>query len=145
MPGGYCGKSHKEIKRIKKFIAETNQRYSEKFVELSREEIGRCQCAPEKAWRNKNYLVYLYHDREFLRLCVQRTTIKDDGSFEDGISWDRIQQIKSAIGFGDYWGLEVFPADKSLVNVSNIRHIWLFEERPAFAWSGKDDVTGVGA
>ena len=145
MPGGYCGKSHKEIKLIKKYISEVNQRFSDKFVEIPSDEIKGCSYAPEKAWRNKNYLVYLYHDREFLRLCVQRTTIKDDGSFDDGISWDRIQQIKSAVGFGDYWGLEVFPADKALVNVSNIRHIWLFKDRPAFAWSGKDDVTGVGA
>lgn len=117
MPGGYYGKSHKEIKRIRKFIAEVNQRFGEKFVEIPREEIGRCQYG---------------------------TTIKDDGSFDDGISWDRIQQIKSAVGFGDYWGLEVFPTDKTLVNVSNIRHIWLFEERPPFAWSGEECVAVRG-
>ena len=49
MPGGYCGKSHKEIKLIKKYISEVNQRFGEKFVEIPSEEIGRCQYAPEKA------------------------------------------------------------------------------------------------
>ena len=138
MPGGYEGKSHKEIKAIKKAIAENNRRYTDNFVELPREEIGK-PFPPERVWRNKRYLVSLYIDsiNGHLRLSIQRTTINDDGTYEDGISWDKLQEIKSQVGFGDWWGLEVFPVDWHLVNVSNIRHIWLFRERPPFAWGNK--------
>ena len=136
MPGGYAGQSHRAIKQIKKSIAENNRRYTEVFVEIPRNEIQKIEYCPKKAWRNKRYLACLYEDytNGYLRLCVQRTTIKDDGSYEDGISWDKIQEIKNLLGFGDWWGLEVYPSDKDLVNVSNIRHIWLFKEPPAFAW-----------
>lgn len=147
MPGGYEGKSHREIKAIKKAIAENNKRYTETFVELPREEFENYSFPPERTWRNKNYLASLYKDyaNGNLRLSVQRATIKDDGSYEDGISWDKIQEIKRLVGFGDWWGLEVFPADDQLVNVSNIRHVWLFKERPPFAWEGKVANTTCGA
>ena len=147
MPGGYEGKSHKEIKAIKKVIAENNRRYTDSFVELSREEIEDKSFPPLRTWRNKRYLVSLYADNSngYLRLSIQRTTINDDGSYEDGISWDKIQEIKGLVGFGDWWGVEVFPADGHLVNVSNIRHVWLFKERPPFAWGERVVNTRCGA
>ena len=139
MPGGYEGESHKEIKAIKKVIAENNRKYTDKFVEIPREELDDKSFPPKRACRNNRYMAYLYEDytNGYLRLCVQRTTINDDGTYEDGISWDKIQEIKRLVGFGDWWGLEVFPADDHLINVSNIRHIWLFKERPSFAWNNK--------
>ncbi len=48
---------------------------------------------------------------------------RSDG--KSGISWDTLQQIKNEMVGQDAWAIEVFPAQDSLVNEANIRHLWL--------------------
>jgi hypothetical protein len=88
------------------------------------------------AWESPQFLVVLYAERSGRRLSINRARLKPDGSgrWDDGITWDTLQEIKSKIGLGDCWGVEVFPPDDELVDVANIRHIWLLPEPPAFAW-----------
>jgi hypothetical protein len=31
--------------------------------------------------------------------------------------------------------VEVYPPDEAVVNVANIRHLWLLAEAPAYAWN----------
>lgn len=37
-------------------------------------------------------------------------------------------------GLADSWAVEVFPADADVVNVANMRHLWILPDAPAFAW-----------
>lgn len=46
-----------------------------------------------------------------------------DGS--DGITWDDLQWIKRAAGYGDREAVEVYPLDDDVVNVANMRHLWI--------------------
>jgi hypothetical protein len=70
------------------------------------------------------------------RLSVNRT--RHAGSrWEAGITWDDLQECKRAAGYGDRWAVEVFPADVDLVNVANMRHLWLLDEAPAWEWRRK--------
>lgn len=43
----------------------------------------------------------------------------------DGITWDDLQWLKAAVGFGDREAVEVFPRDCDVVNVANMRHLWV--------------------
>ena len=88
----------------------------------------------EKVWRSREFLVQLYNSRGHLRLSVNRTRLLGNGRWDDGISWDELQRLKAEAGFGERWAVEVYPADDDVVNVANMRHLWLLAERPAFAW-----------
>ena len=90
------------------------------------------------AWRSRTHLAQLHDDAGTLRLSVHRVTdvawhIRFDAA--GGISWDDLQRIKGECGFGDRWAVEVYPPDDRVVNVAPIRHLWLLDEQPPYAWS----------
>lgn len=88
-----------------------------------------------RVWRSRRFLVQ-QHEKpgDPIRLSITTTTLRGDGRWEDGITWDEIQQIKREIGYGDRYFCELFPDDRDLVNVANVRHVWMLDAAPAFAW-----------
>lgn len=93
--------------------------------------------APFAVWRSRHYLVQFYKEPApgcIGRLSILRTSLHGD-RWADNIPWDGMQRLKAEAGFGEAWGVEVFPADREVVNVANIRHLWLLDAQPAFAWS----------
>lgn len=101
--------------------------------------------APVRAWRSRDFLVQLYVDRHSgcQRLSVNRTELNSDGGWKDGITWDDLQRLKREAGFGNMWALEVYRADDDLVYDANIRHLFLFAERPAFAWTRENAASTI--
>ena len=90
---------------------------------------------PFEVYCSREYLVQVFHEsRDVYRISVCRTKRGPDGRWLDGITWDELQQIKREVGFGDHWAVEVFPADLDVVNVANMRHLWVLKEKPDFAW-----------
>lgn len=87
-------------------------------------------------WRSRKFLAQLFRQRDgTLRLSVNRTMVGLDGDrWIDGITWDELQQVKAECGFGDRWAVEIYPPDYDVVNVANVRHLFLLPEAPAFAW-----------
>jgi hypothetical protein len=69
-----------------------------------------------------------------IRLSVCRARMGKNGRWEDGITWDQLQRLKAECGYADSWAAEIFPPDAQVVNVGNLRHLWLLPEAPAFAW-----------
>ncbi|UAL42168.1 hypothetical protein K8B83_14930 [Shewanella inventionis] len=69
-----------------------------------------------------------------IRLSICKTNRKGN-RWADGITWDQLQEIKMHAGFGSKCAVEVFPEDSNVVNVANMRHIFILPERPAFAWT----------
>lgn len=89
-------------------------------------------------YRSRKYLVQVFWTTDSsLRLSVNRTTILPNGSWEDGLTWDELQQIKREIGYGDKWAIEIYPPDAHVVNVSNMRHLWILDEPPTVGWKRK--------
>lgn len=87
-----------------------------------------------EVWRSRRFLVQVYAASEGAeRVSVNRVVIAGD-RWADGITWDDLQSVKREIGRGERWAVEVFPADSAVVNVANMRHLWLLPERPAYAW-----------
>lgn len=97
------------------------------------------QPRPIKVWRSRKYLVQLYDESTatypgMMRLSILRATMKPDGRWEDGLTWDELQGIKREIGFGDMYAVEVYPRDADLINVANIRHLWLLPMPLEIGW-----------
>jgi hypothetical protein len=88
-----------------------------------------------QVWRSRDFLVQRYAAPApaLWRLSVNRTTLTGV-RWQDGISWDDLQRIKREAGFGFTYAVEVYPNDIDVVNVGNLRHLWLLPEPPAFAW-----------
>lgn len=86
-------------------------------------------------WQSRDFLAVLYQDRDALRLTINRTrrdTRLDD--WVDGITWDELMTVKAQCGFADTWALEIYPPNSEVVNVANMRHLWLHDDPPPFGW-----------
>lgn len=89
-------------------------------------------------WRNNRFLVQAFDDGVgALRLSICRSELDDKGNWRDGLTWDELQQIKNAVGFSDFDAVEVYPAEADVVNVANMRHLWVMTEQLKFAWRTK--------
>lgn len=93
---------------------------------------------PVRAWRSSEFVAHLFtHEaRGFMlgRLTINRTMVDDRGEWLSGIEWDTLMRLKREAGFGDHDALEAYPADGDVVNVANMRHLFLFSEPVAFIW-----------
>jgi hypothetical protein len=92
---------------------------------------------PKEVWRSRDYLVQVYDEGGGIeRISVSSTTLQGE-RWADGITWDSLMLLKRQCGRGDRDALEVYPADRDIVNVANMRHLWLPAEPVAFAWRKK--------
>lgn len=105
--------------------------------------VGR-DTPPIDVWRDGDFLALAYAVPEHpahLRLTVVRAAgVGLDGCgrviYRDGITWDDLMGVKRDCGYGDRWAVEVFPPDSHVVNVANMRHLWLLPGAPTYAWRG---------
>jgi hypothetical protein len=102
------------------------------------------QAAPIcRVWRSRDYLVQEYVEAApvRVRLSILRTTLDPNvGRWVDGITWDDLQRIKNEVGYGAADAVEIYPADSDVVNVANLRHLWVMAEPVPFAWRHNDKV-----
>ena len=68
-----------------------------------------------------------------VRLSINRTLLSGE-RWEDGITWDELQSIKMQCGYGDFDAMEIYPADRDIVNVANMRHLWIMASPLKNAW-----------
>jgi hypothetical protein len=93
--------------------------------------------APVAMYRSKGFLVNVYDEPApvFVRLTVSRISIKPNGDWQENITWEELQRLKREAGYGDYDAVEVYPADRDVVNVANMRHLWILpSSHLPFAW-----------
>ena len=90
---------------------------------------------PTRVWRSSRFAVQAYpaDAPAIVRLTVNRTEIAGD-RWSAEISWDELQQIKNEAGYGDWTAVEIFPPDCEIVNVANMRHLWILPSLPEYAW-----------
>lgn len=90
-----------------------------------------------RVWRSRDFLVQEYGEPPpvLVRLSVLRTTLDPKlGRWVDGITWDELQQVKAACGYADHDALELYPIAADVVNVANLRHLWVMRDAVSFAW-----------
>lgn len=89
---------------------------------------------PNEAWRSRDFLCSVYYLANGIeRLSINRTSHNGE-RFDDGISWDDLQRLKRECGRGDKDAVEIFPADKDIVNVANMRHLFVLPEPFGLTW-----------
>jgi hypothetical protein len=91
--------------------------------------------------RSRSFLVQVFDpEQEGLpyRLSICRTQVNaQEKRWSDGITWDEIQQLKREAGYGNIDAVEIYPADNDIVNIANMRHIFLMAQPLSFAWRKK--------
>lgn len=99
------------------------------LVRLHQREWPKAGQRPLCVWVSRVYQVALFHEKGGqLRLAINRRNLRD------GITWDELQALKAAAGFGTWQAVEFYPPDSQIVYEINMRHLWLMHEPLDFAW-----------
>lgn len=83
---------------------------------------------PYAVWRSKGFLVQSFIENGCVRLSINRTKLRNDGLWEDGITWDELMECKRQVGMGERYAVEVYPRDRDIVLKANMRHLWVLQE-----------------
>lgn len=88
-----------------------------------------------RVWRSRDYLVQEFDAPApaFVRLSVNRTELRGD-RWGDNMTWDELQDIKAQCGYRMADAVEIYPSVGDVVNVANMRHLWVLREPVSFAW-----------
>lgn len=130
-------------REVQRMIDSESRCYGEAFEELPVPRTLEPR-QPIKVWRNRHLLAQLYDDRpdgtgDSFRLSINSARIDKHGDWIDGITWDTLQRVKTQVGFGDWWAYEIYPPDRQVVNIANIRHLVLSCSAPPGAWIDDED------
>jgi hypothetical protein len=120
-----CSKTGK-IKLWKQYKAECDK-YPEKLTRIPTEfAVPQTSKAPKEVWRSRGFVVQVYDvNEEWERLSIHRNAFDSHFTrFLDGISWEKIQELKAECGRGSSEAVEIFPSEVDATN-SNYRHIWV--------------------
>jgi hypothetical protein len=91
----------------------------------------------KEVWRSRDFLVQVFEVNGVERLSVCRTEVADN-DWREGIAWDELQRLKRECGRGAKDAVELFPADDDVVNVANMRHLWIVGESAVpFKWKAR--------
>lgn len=97
---------------------------------------------PVAVWCSRTFFVQRYacpafNGIELRRLSVNRVVIGTDGDWQENITWDDLQRCKRETGHGDWYAIEIYPRERDLVHVANMRHLWLLAEPLPIGWFEK--------
>ena len=123
----------KKIKTQQKQLKSDNSRYTNKL-----EHTGHTfKCNRMNVYRNNRFLVQEFKEKDGIRITVNRTMIDNKGRWLDNISWTALQNIKNELGYADKIAVEIFPKEKDIVNVANMRHLWILDDVQNIGWVKK--------
>lgn len=88
-----------------------------------------------KVFRSREFLIQVFQEEQgIIRLSVNRTLVGSDGRWRADISWDELQWLKAKCGYADSDAVEIFPRDSNIVDVANMRHLWVMPGELPFGW-----------
>lgn len=131
-----CGK---ELRAKSRYLREQNRKYSFVMEQIAKElwPPSAPSKTPVEVWRSCQFLAQVFPAKDNAqRISICRTELDISGNWRADIAWDDLQQIKNECGFVDRWAVEIFPPAEELVNVANMRHLWI-TQYPPFAWTKK--------
>jgi hypothetical protein len=119
-------------------LARDNAKRSAILTPIPREQwpdLAGMKKMPYAVWRSRDFLVQCFAERDGVsRLSVARAEVGSNGRWVDGISWDDLQTVKRQVGLRDYYAIEVYPKDSEIVNVANMRHLWVLRDPLDIGW-----------
>ena len=88
-----------------------------------------------QVWRNKKFTVILWKVPAGHKITVERNEWDSKTRRHlDNITWDELMDIKRACGFGDRNAVEFYPPDNEVINIANVRHLWLLPREMTNDW-----------
>lgn len=96
---------------------------------------GPVDASRSRVWLSRSFLVqeFVASNGAAFRLSVSRTTHNGD-RWAENITWDELMQIKRECGYANADAVEIYPSDADVVNVANMRHLWIVEGFIPFKW-----------
>lgn len=119
----------KRFNQMRRDFQKENRKRGSTLVEVHSSETN-----PIRALGSRFFFVQVYRDNGFIRLSINRSELDNDGNWRADITWDELMRCKIEAGYGDKWAVEVYPPTEAVVNVANMRHLFLLDEAPEFAW-----------
>lgn len=117
-------------------LEKDNLKQPEKLTEIPRNKWPSDKVKNKtKIFRSRKFLVQEFDEENSIRISVNRTSMNSNGKWEENITWEELQEIKREIGYGNMCALEIYPKDKDIVNIANMRHIWLQKEQWPIGWT----------
>lgn len=118
---------NREIATKRAFLKKENAKYARSMEYIAAPWPYQPGCDVVGVWRSRDYLAQLVVEEKtkVMRLSIQRTMLNEKGDWEDRIPWEEMQRVKSEVGLGHALAVEVYPRDKDVVNVANIRHLFM--------------------
>lgn len=99
--------------------------------------VGSLRIRPYEVWVSRKFCVQFFaEDDDIIRLSVNRTEMRSDSRWADGLTWDDLQSIKRQVGLGHRFAVEIYPEDRNIINVANMRHLWVLPQRLSLGWTG---------
>lgn len=122
----------------RKALDKDNRKFKSHLIRLPDDSwsgIKNCPSTTTEVWRSNGFLVQVHDDGYpgVERLSICRTSVSGN-DWTDNIAWEEMQDLKRQCGRGDKCAIEIYPADKDIVNVANMRHIWVSDMVFEFAW-----------
>ena len=94
----------------------------------------------DSIWRNKKFTVMVWNVPAGKKMTISRNTWDSHACrYKDGITWDEIMEIKRGIGMGEENAVEFYPPDSEVINIANVRHIWILPKSATDAMLKLDD------
>lgn len=134
------------IKRQMSFMHAENRKYGQVLMRVPRAQWPHEIKDLFLVFRSRDFLVQFFTRTPrpaVCRMTVSRTMIDAKGEWLQGITWDDLMRLKGEAGFGACWAVEVFPPQWEVVNVANMRHLWILEKKPEYAWGAPVTATAV--
>jgi len=125
-------------RKDRRALKKENSKYPDQLKQISLYGMENCVNTPptiKEVWRSKKFLVQIYFAPlpAIERLSICRSELSGC-RWTDGITWDEIQRLKAECGRGDKAAVEIFPPDHDIVDVANMRHIWILDTEPEYMW-----------
>ena len=87
--------------------------------------IGCLTIVPSRVLRSQGFLVQIFEKPTATRLSVCRTEPDKNGGWKEGIMWEELMEVKRQAGYAACCAVEFYPPDDDIVNVANMRHLWV--------------------
>lgn len=119
-------------------MARESARWPAALKEIPRSEWPNPSGPQLRVLRSHSYLVQEFggDGPVLVRLSINITSM-DGARWADGISWEDLQRLKAEAGYALHDAVEVFPSVMDVVNVANMRHLWVMRDKLPFAWRAK--------
>src|SRR4051812_17721121 len=122
-----------DMRTLSTHLKRENEKYPWHLIEVPRERWPQDpRTNRAKLWRSRDFLVQEFAEHDgMIRLSVNRTAVSNSGGWSQDITWDELQSLKHQCGYGDNDAVEIYPRNDDLVNVANMRHLFIYVNCPA--------------